>query len=113
MRNARAPVDVQEQPCHAAPFGRMRPKRARRATHVLPERETALANGHFFFRSRSHVCAELSPAQRDFSRRFVSVIDDIPRSYLPEERPGMIVLRLALTTLTLSPITAARAFATR
>ena len=71
MRNARAPVDVQEQPCHAAPLGRMRPKRARRATHVLPERETALANGHFFFRSRSHVCAELSPAQRDFSRRFV------------------------------------------
>jgi hypothetical protein len=70
MSNARAPVDVQEQPCHAAPLGRMRPKRARRATHLLPEHETALANDHFFLRSRSHVCAGLSPAQRDFSRRF-------------------------------------------
>jgi hypothetical protein len=93
MSNARAPVDVQEQPCHAAPLGRMRPKRARRATHLLPEHETALANDHFFLRSRSHVCAGLSPAQRDFSRRFAPSPSDggggnRTRARFPRRGPG-------------------------
>ena len=71
MSDTRAPVDVEQQPSHAAPLGRMRPKRERRATHLLPEHETAVAKGRFFVRGTSHLCAGLSPAQRDFSRRFV------------------------------------------
>jgi hypothetical protein len=33
------------------------------------------------------------------------VNDDMPRSYLPDARPGMIVSNVALTMLTLRPIT--------
>src|SRR5439155_20705029 len=46
-----------------------------------------------------------------FSRSLVSVNEDIPRSYLREARPGMMLSKVALTMLTLRPITPARAFA--
>ena len=57
VSHARTPVDVQEQPGHAAPLGRMRPKRERRATHLLPVHDARSANGHFSF------AAVRSPAQ--------------------------------------------------
>ena len=74
MSNTRAPVDVQEQPCHAAPLGRMRPKRGRRATHLLPEHETALANGHFSFAAVRTSARDFRQHRRAFSRRFVLVL---------------------------------------
>jgi hypothetical protein len=45
-----------------------------------------------------------------FSRSFVSVKDEAPTSYLPAARPGMMLSKVALTILTLSPMTAASAF---
>ena len=41
----------------------------------------------------------------------MSVIDDIPTSYLPDERPGMIVPNVAFTTFTFSPSSGKIAFA--
>ena len=48
----------------------MRPKRARRATQLLPEHETPSANGPSFVRGRSRVCADLSPARGAFPHPF-------------------------------------------
>ena len=70
VSHARTPVDVQEQPRHVAPLGRMRPKRARRATQLLPAHHAPSANGPLFVRDRSQVCAGLSPARGAFPHPF-------------------------------------------
>jgi hypothetical protein len=46
-----------------------------------------------------------------FSRSFVSVNEDMPRSYLPAARPGMIASKVTFWMLAFRPITLARAFA--
>ena len=46
-----------------------------------------------------------------FSRSFVSVSEDMPRSYLPPARAGMMLSNDALTTFARRPITAASAVA--
>jgi hypothetical protein len=70
VSHARTPVDVQQQPSHVAPLGRMRPKGARRATQLLPEDHTRSANGPLFVRDRSQVCAGRSPAWGAFPHPF-------------------------------------------
>jgi hypothetical protein len=70
VSNARTPVDVQKQTGHVAPLGRMRPKRARRATRLLPVHETPSANGPLFVRSCSHCCAGLLAARGAFPHPF-------------------------------------------
>ena len=68
--NPGAPVDVEEQPCHAAPLGRMRPKRARCATRLLPSHSRAPANRPLFVRSRSQPCASVCAGRAAHSRPF-------------------------------------------
>src|SRR4029077_14833712 len=53
-----------------APLGRMRPKRARRATQLLPVHETPSANGPLVVRSCSHCCAGLLAARGAFPHPF-------------------------------------------
>ena len=70
VSHARTPVDLQQQPGHVAPLGRMRPKRARRATQLLPAHHAPSPNGPLFVRDRSQVCAGLSPARGAFPHPF-------------------------------------------
>jgi hypothetical protein len=67
-RDYARPHRQRTQPCGGAAVGRMRPKGAPAATHLRPQRPNRVANRGFPLRSRSHLCAALFPAQRDFSR---------------------------------------------
>jgi len=68
--DAGSPVDVEEQPGHAAPLGRMRPKRARRATELLPRQQRASGNRPLFVRGPSRFCACFCAARAAFPRPF-------------------------------------------
>jgi hypothetical protein len=74
VSHTRAAVDVQKQLGHAAPAGRMRPKRVQRATQLLPEQHGSPRNRLHVLRRFSHWCAGLCAARGAFPHPFAAFL---------------------------------------
>ena len=101
----RPPVPrAQKQPLSGGGVGRMRPTDAAAATRLRPNHAEPVANPHFPMRVSSHLCAAVFPAQREFSRPFVSFLRSGGGGNAPPSCAGPKPLPLSiLTTLSKAP----------